>query len=250
MSRIAIICDTHSGSISGLNIPGFADNNDNQKVRYAFYRWAKERIEKNKPFTHVIAAGDLVDGPQKKSNQRGLIIRSLNTQASVAAKIINMFEADTVLMVRGTPYHVLEGDEWESVVLKEVTARRKQIDDHLQCVVDDVIIDVRHFQGAAATYPEREQIDNLIWSLRKDGRHKAAIICRAHRHRYFAMKNAFGEYISIPGLQLHGNPHGDLKCSGQVRTGFIVLDTDKKGGYTWHAEIAELPEAKKTLYRV
>ena len=257
--RIVVIADMHCGHRAGLTPPGWQHRRNQEpglakwaKVQSECWRWYSKEIIKLQPIDVLIVNGDCTDGAGSRSGGTELITSDRNSQASMAAKCIEKADARKIFMVRGTPYHTGEAEDFEDTIAEKVHA--KHIGDHEWYDVNGVIFDVKHFIGASsiphgrATAVKKSALWNLLWSANKQ-QPQADILLRSHAH-YF---NVTSDFIAgrkrmaaiTPALQSHGSKFGAKQCEGLVNFGFMFFDITGKGYWTWDVRIKDdMPHQK------
>lgn len=250
-ARIAVIADTHCGSVVGLTPPGYGDERC-AAATGALWNWYRQTVKQIGKVTHVFCLGDLIDGRQERDGSTGLYRVDRNEQTDMAIECLRQFAGKPKMyMVRGTPYHTGAVESFEDRIAEHFNA---VIDNRLFVSIEGTVFDLRHNIGNSvlphtrSTALMRERLLNELWSRREDGQHKADCTLRAHTHYHIYAGDTSGVAISCPCLQLAGSRFGGLKCSGIIDTGLLVIDV-KGESFTWQAHLAKLPAAKAQLHR-
>jgi len=244
-----VISDLHCGHRSGLTPPEFQYDPENEEHKWAkfgklqmiLWDFYSETIEKLKPIDALIVVGDAIDGKGGRSGGTEQITTDRNIQADMAARAILLTEAPKIIMVRGTPYHTGDLEDWEDLVAEKVGAK---IGNHEWISVDGLIFDIRHHVGRSTiphgrlTAPLREQLWNMLWA-EVAGYPKADILLRGHVH-YHVDGQIFGRRVFIcPALQLH-TKYGSKLATGTVDVGLMHFDVERDGSYTWKTHLLKL----------
>jgi hypothetical protein len=247
IKRVLFIADTHCGHKSGLTPPAWHTAVPEQaprSVRKAaaqrvkLWRWFAANVDALWPIHRLIHLGDAVDGRGEKSGGVELMTTDREEQARMAAEIIRFVGAPTY-MVRGTPYHVGEQEEWENWVAKDVGA--KKIEDEGHYDIRGLKVCCKHFIGnsnsTASKYTalSRAQVNQLLWAALGQ-QDKADIIIRAHIHRYARVEDDMGLAAVCPPLQGLGSRYGVRQRDGlPCSFGFLCLDVESREAWTLRA---------------
>lgn len=252
MTRVCIISDTHCGSQVGLTPPkhqlrcigkDVAKHNKFYELQRQCWGFFIRKVREMGRPDVLIVNGDAIDGRGDKTHGVEQITTDRNKQCDMAVECIQAINARHIVMTYGTPYHTGEGEDYEDIIAERVKAEK--IGAHEWINVHGQIFDIKHKIGSSSvpygrhTAVSREWVWNALWAERKE-QPRATIIIRSHVHYY---GGAFGPGwmgLTTPALQAMGSRYGARQCSGQVHFGLVVFDIDKKGRYTWHAEVAEI----------
>lgn len=243
--RVVFTADKHCGHRAGLTPPDWW-----QPTRGRFAKWGKiqrelwheyERlIEEVGPVDLVVDVGDLIDGRGEKSGSTELITADRMSQCEMAIATLEAWKSPMYIIVRGTPYHTGELEDFEDEIAKAVNG---QIADHAFLDVEGVIIDVKHSVGRSSvphgrgTALAREWLWNVLAAEREE-QPRADVIVRAHVHYHIAIAGADWMAMILPGLQAAATKLG-RRMSGTVDWGIVTLDA-KEGKYTWESHIVKL----------
>jgi len=241
----------HCGSIVGLCPPGWGDDRM-AAARRALWSWYKREISVVGRITHLFVLGDCIDGRQEKDGSTGLLAVRRDDQCDMAVECLRQWGKPKTYMVFGTQYHTGAKEDWERQIASQIGA---EIDDRMWVSVNGVVFDLRHHIGSSSlphtrgTALSRERLLNQLWSDRADGQPRADVILRGHTHYHAGTFERGRVAMTVPCLQLASGRYGMRKCSGLIDIGFVIFEIGDKGGYTWHAHIAELPELRAQLRR-
>lgn len=238
MKRIIIVSDFHCGHRLGLTLSDIDEGNHKYKrhkeIRNAISEWFKKEVRENGPYDMCIANGDLIDGKGTRSGGIEQLMPDRNDQKEEAVNIIRYIDASENFIVRGTPYHVGNEENWEDIIADTLNCT---VHDRLFIEIEGVVFDVRHKIGSSsvphgrATALLKEGLWNTLWS--EEGvQPKAQVIIRSHVHYCVYAGTPGHVYITTPSLQGLGSTYGARQCSGTVHTGFLVVEChDSK--YDW-----------------
>jgi hypothetical protein len=258
MNKVLIISDLHVGHVGGLCHPDHI-HNDNQQRAWDYF-W--KGILENKPFTHVIANGDLLDGKGVK-NAVEQIITDRQQQAEVCIKIlkeINRVNKQPInyAFIRGTPAHVAQdGEQWEDIVAKDFInngSKKPLIDNTLLLDIGGVQFDCRHKIGKSSVPWGRSTpiIRAAMWKAigeSLDFTVCADIFIRSHIH-YFVFVEMMGlTMLSTPALQ-YWSGYGARECEGITDFGFLVAEIQNKKITKWIKHIARQPIIKDKVIKI
>jgi len=262
MNKRVLICgDSHSGHRAGLTPPGWQWHEDAdapRKAKWAVlqrecWKWFVREVSRLKPIDLLILMGDIIDGKGRRSGGTELIESDRNEQVDMALKWIRWIGAKEVRMIRGTPYHVGEEEDWEDDIARSLGCK---IGDHdwYEEEKTGIVFDCKHhvvnstIPHGRATPLLREQLWNLVWAEYEE-QPRADILVRAHVHWYlgcdFVVNGRPKRVSTIPALQGMGTRFGARQMSSHVDFGLVHVDIDTKtGSYTWVPHLAELAAQK------
>lgn len=256
MKRIGIFSDLHCGHLVGLTpkpwqitTPGMEKFGDVQRALYAHFF---DGVKKYGPFDIAIINGDLVDGKGKRAGGSEIFVSDMSKQADMASQVILDIGANKTFATYGTPYHVADSDglDWEDMV-----DGIDKIESHGFYDINGLILDCKHKVGSSATpygrhtAVSKEDVWNLLWH-EADYTPRSDVIIRSHVH-YHSFCGRFGKLqMTTPALQGKGSKFGARQCSGLVDFGFIVIEVDEKGGFTWFPHIVRVAQQKTTAIKL
>jgi len=253
MFRIVCISDLHCGHRTGLTPPSYqrltkrlSNYTDNLGITYdkshiwdKFYRienecysWYENKVKKHYAPDLLVINGDAIDGSSERSGGVELITSDRNEQIEMAIECIEIWGAQNIVMVRGTPYHVGDKESWEDIIDREINCK---IGEHEWVERDGIVFDFKHYVGSSSvpygrkTAVNRDQICNLIWA-EAELQPLADWIIRSHVHyseggyKQIGAKEIWA--ITTPALQGMGTRYGARLCSGLIDFGFVGWDID------------------------
>jgi hypothetical protein len=265
--RVVVISDLHCGHRVGLTPPGKESQisgTSHQRISKKYYKaqlalWKAYAgmIKRLGKIDILIVNGDAIDGRGEKSGGTELIAVDRNVQVEMAAECINFVGADTVLMTRGTGYHVGNTESFEDNIADKVGA--KKIEDHAWYDINGVVFDVKHFIGSSgiphgrSTAVKRDQLWSLIWHERNEqprGEPGKIIVIRSHVHYFDYSGNSDYLAITTPALQGMGSKFGAKICSGTVDFGLIYFDIKNNGDWSWGWDTVRVAEQQATALKL
>jgi len=253
LKRVLACADPHCGHKAGLTPPQYqfpARSSSSRKVKQwgqvQSELWAhwKQHVERLKPIDVLLIGGDAIDGKGSRSGGTELLTADLHEQSEMAVECFNWIEAEKVIMVYGTPYHVngADGTDYEGFVARELGAT---IGGHEWVDVNGCVFDLKHKIGGSQvphgrhTAIARERLWNVLWNER-DYAPKADVILRAHVHYFQFCGASTWSAFTLPALQGPGSKFGIRQCSGTVDFGFVHFDVDDDGRYQWQTHVLEI----------
>ena len=260
MKRVVVISDLHCGHRVGLTPPNWqtrqtdADGYRKWGAQQAgIWNWYKNEIEALKPIHLLVVNGDLIDGQGKRSGGTELIAPDRVNQIKMAQECIDVAGATKIQVIRGTPYHSGEEEDWEDLLMR----KNVKVGDFEQFTVNGLAFGCRHHIGNSSvpagkhTALMNEALWDLIWA-EANLRVKTDILIRSHRHAFAYCRGLVGSQLLMvtPGMQGFGSKFGSRKCSGLVDIGFVHFDVETKGEYTWkvHLLVAKFLVGSLTKY--
>jgi len=262
--RLVVIADLHSGHRVGLTPPSYQWHvnrgseriwNKCAKIQRECWTWYAKTIENLKPIDVLVVNGDAIDGRGERSGGVELITGDRREQADIAAECILKCGAKHIVMVRGTPYHTGNKEDWEDVVARLV--RADKIGNHEWIDLNGVVFDFKHKVGGSSTpygqftAPAKEAIWNVLWAD-EHYQPKASWVIRSHVH-YARICGGFREgsqwlAVTTPALQAMGTRYGARECSNIVDYGLLAWDISAEGRVEWLPKIARIKaQRSKTI---
>lgn len=241
--RVCIYSDPHSGHRAGLTPPQWQyqfDSTDKTRNKYAaiqfeMWKWLSIKIKTLGKIDVLICNGDAIDGKGDRSGGTEQLESSMIVQSEMAVEVIKQFNADTVCMTYGTPYHAGKDEDFEAIIASAVNA---EIKSHLFLDVNGLIFDCKHKVSGSIiphgrlTGINRDALWNTLWSAQKEVQPNSDIIVRSHVH-YYAYSESMGKACLItPALMGFGSKYGARQCSGIVDIGFVTFDVWGKDRWT------------------
>jgi predicted phosphodiesterase len=236
MKNILIVSDTHSGHQAGLTPPQYwmesLKSNDPSIAKRAMILKAIwefwEKIAKSKKWDYLFSIGDLIDGKGQKSGGIEQLTTDRKEQCDMAVQALKLAKSKTIRMVRGTPYHTGEEENFEDFVADALNA---EIKDHFFLNVDGVIFDLKHKIGGSsiphgrATPIMRSSLWSQLWAERGLAPNPDILI-RGHVHYFTCIKDFYKTCFTMPCLQWDSR-YGKLNCEGTIDLGVIEMQVDK-----------------------
>uniref|UniRef100_A0A6M3LF23 Calcineurin-like phosphoesterase domain-containing protein n=1 Tax=viral metagenome TaxID=1070528 RepID=A0A6M3LF23_9ZZZZ len=220
------------------------------KIQVECWEWYCKKLEELKPIDIFCVNGDLIDGTGDRSGGTELITTDMREQREMSVECIKKAHAETVLITRGTPFHVSPaGQDAEDDIGKEVKA--KKVEDHGWYNINGVVFDVKHNVGSTSvpyskgTQISKDQIWNLIWADYND-QPRARIFIRSHVHYFFHCGDTQWLGVTTPALMAMGSKYGARRCVQHIDFGLVHFDVYKDGSYTWMPHIIPV-QAQKAL---
>jgi hypothetical protein len=250
MDDIAVIADLHCGHKAGLTPPDWqykegASSDDMAKfgpIQRKVWDWFSAKAESLAPVKTLIVNGDAIDGKGEGTGGTELLTSDRREQIEMAKQAIELFRAERIYLIRGTPYHVGKEEDWESELAKDVHAAK--IGNHEWLERDGVVIDFKHRVSSSiiphgrATAPARAALWNTMWAER-GLQPKANILVRSHVHYHTFVGNADRLVLTTPCLQWWSK-FGSLLCEGVIDVGFLSFSVEGEGRYSWTAHLMDM----------
>lgn len=248
-TRIVVISDLHTGSRSGLTPPDWQYRNETgDPVQEKFgdfqrqtWAWYSSIMASLQPIDRLVVNGDALDGKGEKQGGTDQLTTDRIVQVAMAARVIEEAHAKRIAIIKGTPYHTGNEEDWEEVLAKEVGADRCGAHEWIEA--HGTVIDFKHKIGSSAiphgrhTALARARLWNLLWSER-EMQPRASILVRSHVHYHAHSGGAGWLAMTTPALQ-GWTKYGALEVEGTVDYGLICIDVGPRG-WTWKAFLADL----------
>ena len=138
--RVVIVSDFHCGHRAGLTPPDwqYQDNPRDKDLRKfaaeqrALWRFYLKQQAELKPVDVLIVNGDAIDGKGFRSGGTEQIVMDRAAQVEMAAECIMGWDAESIVLTFGTPYHSGQEEDWEAVLARQVGAVKIGDDFELQ----------------------------------------------------------------------------------------------------------------------
>lgn len=250
--RILLWGDAHCGSNVGLTPPAFQSKftpNPQTEEERTLNKWAKlqkecwdwyvGKVKMLQPIDKLFYLGDGIDGTAHRCGGTDLIHIDRKVQVRMAIKSLEIVEAKSMVMVYGTPYHGGEREDFEMDIAQHFNCK---IGAHEWEEVNGCMFDLKHKQGNCdnpATGLFQQIRDQREWAGLGE-QPNAAVLIRAHTHRFCMLKIEDCIGIAIPSLQGYGTKFGARQCSRKVQFGLVALDVWPDGVIEEHVHIAKL----------
>jgi hypothetical protein len=244
----------HSGHVVGCTAPPWQQKltNDHQWDKCAIlqkelYNEFSNTVKSLGHIDILIVNGDCIEGSGSRSGGTELITTDRNKQCEMAEYAIKSVKADHVVMTYGTGYHTGDGEDFESIIAREVKADK--IGSHEWVEVNGLVFDCKHHIGSSGiphgrhTATAKERLWNILWTEHEE-QPKADIIIRSHVHYFDYCGGASWLALTTPALQGMGSKYGARRCSGHVDFGMVHFDVNPNGSYTWQPHIARIASQK------
>jgi len=262
--RVAIISDLHCGHAAGLTPTEFECQNtsqDQKLLKLSDIRkqcWAKylDIIKQLGKVDLLIVGGDAIDGRGERSGSVELLYVDRREQVKMATACLKAWNARNYCMVRGTPYHTGDKENWEDDIANALGCH---IGEHEWAELEGYIFDIKHKVGSSQiphgryTAAAKEDLWNQLWAASSQ-QPNADMIVRSHVHYYCGGFNyTTGKkrrFLTTPALQSMGTRYGARECSGKIDWGVLAFDISKGKIIQEHEHIVifDGTRAKTTKY--
>jgi len=242
MKRVGFLADSHCGGLTGLTTPEYHGNDKLSKIRRNLYTEFKRIVRRMQPVDILITAGDLVDGDNAKEGGIGLITTDRIIQTDIASQIIREVNAQSVVVVKGTQYHVGQKEDWEDIIAREVGAVACSSREWVK--VNGVTFDVKHKVAGSSlpygsfTQTAKSNVWNLIWS-EVGMQPRANIFVRAHTHTFGYCGDAQYLAVTLPCLQGYTR-FGARNVERLIDWGMAWIDVESDGSYKLDWDIVRI----------
>jgi hypothetical protein len=215
-------------------------------IQRAMWEWYSGKMAELQPVERLIVVGDAIDGKGDRSGGTELITSDRRVQCQIAARCIEEAHAKRVALIKGTPYHTGEQEDWEEVLAVMVGADRCGY--HEWFDANGVIIDCRHAVGGSQiphgrhTAIARAALWNRLWAER-EMQPRADIIIRAHVHYHVYSGGAGWLAMTTPALQ-GWTKYGSRAIDGTNDIGLISIDVEEDGKWRWTSHLLDMTFAR------
>lgn len=248
MKNVVILSDLHCGHAFGLVSPDYqltpSDATLSRFHEKAYewqthtWSWFAAEIASLGPIDRLVLNGDAIEGKGYRSGSTELLTADRNAQVNIAKAIVQFCDPSAVTVVRGTPSHTGEEEDWEDVLAEKLGTTAE---DHAWLTYGRTTLDIKHHIGSSsvpgAVPPPltREGIWNLLWA-EKELQPRSNVIIRSHGHKHFYVGDEDALSIITPALQ-GWTKYGAKRMSKTITYGFISFQLTENGDYTWTRHI-------------
>lgn len=223
--RSVILNDLHCGSEFALKSPNAVIREDGthspmnkaQEILYDFY---KGLAKKWKNPDRLILNGDLIDGMAWRGHNTHIWSDNLYDQADDSIRLILMFGAKEIFVIRGTPYHTAtDGVDMEEYIGQQLGAKMEgtRYSTEIKMInlapkkAPERIVHVAHhlagskwfaYRGTALSRAMSAVMLNESHFIDKNVHEKISGIIRAHNHYYWYSESTSRFMLSAPAWQL------------------------------------------------
>ena len=227
MKRVLVISDLHCGAHTGLTPFPWQTTQKQADAYNMYYQW----VTNNGPYDHVIVNGDAIDGTDSKGGGVEAITTDRIEQCKIAEVAIREAGCKSIHIIAGTPYHVGNAEDFESVLAVNLGATFKG---HGFYNIEGIEFNIKHKVGTSSL-PHlklaplaKEILQNKMWYL-EGVEPKADVLIRSHTHSYSQVDSQGCIAFVTPALQSMGNRYGSRQCTGVVNFGLIIIDVHQEG---------------------
>jgi hypothetical protein len=188
MKKILAISDLHCGAVAGLLPPNYHHRDRDIKLqqnRVQEHLWDHWKLMCDS-IGHVdiiICNGDIVDGCNRHSHGKDILISDIMVQCDIACQCLKMIDANKYIFTQGSGYHVNDNPSADEMICKMMNG--DWYNWFGDVYVDNIVINIQH------ETPFSKDPGGRFNSQRKDANqlklqgNDADIFIRSHTH-YFA----------------------------------------------------------------
>lgn len=246
--NLVVLSDGHAGHMFGLCSPEFQLQPSEcslsrfHEKAYEWqthtWGWFASAIKRLGPIDHLVYNGDAIEGKGYRSGATELLTADRNAQVNIAKAVIDFCAPAAVTIVRGTPSHTGEEEDWEDVLAEKLGVRAE---DHAWLTYGPTTFDIKHHIGSSSVpggVPPsltRDAVWNLLWA-EKQLQPRANVIIRSHLHKHVYVGDEDSLAIVTPALQ-GWTKYGAKRMSKTITYGFVSFNVHENGDYTWTRHI-------------
>ena len=263
--RMVVIGDTHCGHNVGLTHPEFQGKtvtedigkrnklNNIQKATWSFFSNEISELQREKKIDILVSNGDAIDGDGWRSGGTELITTDRNMQVQMAKKAIKFVNADTNIIVAGTPYHTGDKEDFEESLAQQLGSK---FESHAWLDINNTIFDLKHHIGSSSVPHGRhapvakEVLWAKLWQEKELIPKPVSYLIRSHVHYYTLIDDGDMIAMTMPALQAFGSKFGSKICNGIPTIGFVSFDIKANGSVTMRKHFVNLTphKAKATVF--
>jgi hypothetical protein len=237
--RLVVVSDMHCGHAVGLTHPDYQGKivsddvgkrnklNNIQKAIWDFYATEITNLQRDKKIDILVSNGDAIDGDGWRSGGTELITTDRNMQVQIAKSAIKRANANTNIIVAGTPYHTGNVEDFEEILAQQINGK---FENHAWLDINGVIFDIKHNVGSSSVPQSRqapiakEMIWAKLWQEKELIPKPVSYLIRSHIHYFNLLDDGDMTAITTPALQGFGSKFGSKMCSGIPTIGFVSFD--------------------------
>ena len=262
LNRIGIVSDLHCGSRWGLRPnPHLSDFQVTEANLWLWECWLR-LIDLFPPLDLLILNGDLIDGPQKRSDGTGLVSTCVGEQTGMAIQALKplVAKAKKVIRMSGTPHHETFHGPLSALDatfdIRRPEAPRDMVRDiYLDGGPDDpdnsIILNVKHNpEGQKTLYLGTVLDRETRWAVLAEAAHdlpKANFIIRSHIHfgSFFGDLSQKKTIITTPCFCMQQPYAIEKRYYGWKPTiGGVLMERDELNIMGWRYTIKQFPLPK------
>jgi len=250
--RIVALADLHCGHKYGLTprewwVSPKRDKALRSVQEELFRRYEETVIKVGTPVDAVFGLGDFIAGEERADRGVELIEPDQAEQCNMAVDLLRKWQAKQYFLVRGSPYHGGQREEWEDKIAEELDA---PIANELYVEAGGLTFNLRHTVGRTSiphgvgTPLAREWLVRTLMAARNEVP-KADILLRGHTHYYAYVGGPDWMVMNLPAL-CAGSGKLARRAHGWTNFGLVVFEVEG-GEYAWRAYVAAIksPHAKR-----
>ena len=237
-----ILSDLHSGHLFGLtSSKNISQPTVDDRIHLKAYEWQthvwdwfSKEINSIGKIDRLIINGDAIEGKGERSGATELITADRGGQIEIAKNVIETINFKRLTIVRGTPSHTGEEEDWEDVLADRMGV---QAQDHAWLECNGIVMDIKHHigstsvPGAIPPALPREAVWNLLWA-EKELQPRSNVFIRSHLHKFYAVMD--DDFIAMVTPALQGwTKYGGKQMSKTISYGFISYEITEKGAFRW-----------------
>ena len=262
-TRVLVLSDLHCGAASGLTPPSYIgayrgkDKKEIKKWQTEVWDWiipsVQEDIASNGAYNALLCVGDLIDGSGHRSGGTELITTDKHVQTEIAVEAITELTAgcdlDKIVMVRGTPYHIGQAEQYEDLIAAELGG---VIENDMFLDIHGVVFNMKHKVSTAQIAMQRAR-DNNLKNYAEGVEPLANILLRGHthKHKYMGGSENGGDWLVAICPCLQGSTrYGSMQCTGHINVGYLTFDVYPDSSWSWTSHIADLGVNKKDVVKL
>jgi hypothetical protein len=225
--------------------------NEGQKYLWKWWMW---HIKTWPKLDLLYLNGDLIDGPQRKSQATGLLTADLGEQAEIAKLCLAplIAKADKVVRLSGTPYHETFGGALGAVdEYCEANTRGYAVGVEHSLELPSGGLHIGHHPGSGGSIYKGTIVDReILWSIIAASLEKAPdtnIIIRSHVHYYQMMQTHGKTFILTPCWELqsrHAKSRNRYRWCPDIGSVLLTENKNAYSGYDVHVKRVPLPKSE------
>jgi hypothetical protein len=241
-----VIGDVHAGSDSAVSPAEIELDSGNvisaNEVQLALLHEFEKMCDTVGKVDLLILNGDLVDGQNYIGKGKGILTSDMARQVDTAVEVISNINFRKVVGCSGTPYHVERNPNLDKMVIEKLGGVCL---DEVSITVEETRIYANHRTSIRMNGNRAQSIttDMIMSELNAESfGKKVDVIFKSHAHYYMCVDNSRTLGFVCPcwkGRDEYARS-ATSPFSFLPHIGYIVLDVESDGSFSWFREIKQL----------
>lgn len=243
MKKVLAISDTHCGAVSGLLPPNYYNKDRDihlQQTRVQEFLWDfwKAMCSEVGHVDIVICNGDIIDGCNRHSQGKDVLISDIMVQCDIACQLLHMIDADKFIFTQGSGYHVNDNPSADEMICKMMGGEWYSWFGDI--LIDNIRINIQHetsFSKDPSGRFNSQRKDANQLKLQGD---ESDIYIRSHTH-YFAYSGDSNSMTVVTPCWKGMDGFVSKKSQMRPDNGYVLFNIEGSN-YSWDYNIFKIPK--------